>query len=187
MSTSKQAVILDAAFSAFVRHGFRRVTMGEIAKAAGMSRPALYLEFSNKEDIFRAVLQRYSDDLLSQIRAGLKAQKTPEDKLMFVCEVWVLRPFELVQQAPDAKELMDAGHAFASELSDQAHQALEGIVAEIMSRGESPSASTPVSAAAAAHVMVIAIRGFKDHALDRADLQTLCGDLVRLIVNTDHL
>ena len=98
MDADKQTMILDAAFDAFIRHGFRRVTMGEIARAAGMSRPALYLEFANKEDIFTAVLRRYSDDLLSEIQAGLKARNTPADQLMFVCDIWVVRPFEMVQQ-----------------------------------------------------------------------------------------
>ena len=181
MDADKQTMILDAAFDAFIRHGFRRVTMGEIARAAGMSRPALYLEFANKEDIFTAVLRRYSDDLLSEIQAGLKARNTPVDQLMFVCDIWVVRPFEMVQQAPDAQELTDAGHAFASGLIAQVHQRLERIVAEIVTNAGSPSASAMPSAASIAHVMVTAIHGFKDHAQDLADLKRLCADLVSLI------
>ena len=41
-----------AAARAFSKNGYRRTTMNDIAEAADMSRPALYLAFKNKEHIF---------------------------------------------------------------------------------------------------------------------------------------
>ena len=41
-----------AATSAFVKSGYRRTTMNDVAEAADMSRPALYQVFKNKEDVF---------------------------------------------------------------------------------------------------------------------------------------
>jgi AcrR family transcriptional regulator len=49
--------ILDAALDQFAAYGFSRTPMADIAKAAKMSRPALYLHFRNKEEIFRATLE----------------------------------------------------------------------------------------------------------------------------------
>ena len=52
MGQEKDDQIIEAATSVFLRYGFRRTTMGDIAEAAGVSRPALYLRFCNKEHIF---------------------------------------------------------------------------------------------------------------------------------------
>jgi len=41
----------------FAEHGFAATSMAKIAERAGMSRPALYLYFANKEDIFRSTLE----------------------------------------------------------------------------------------------------------------------------------
>jgi AcrR family transcriptional regulator len=54
----RQATILDAALSAFSTYGVAKTTMGDIAEAAGVSRPALYQYFDDKEDILVAVLVR---------------------------------------------------------------------------------------------------------------------------------
>ena len=53
----KRERILDAALDQFAAYGFSRTSMADIAKAAKMSRPALYLHFGNKEEIFRATLE----------------------------------------------------------------------------------------------------------------------------------
>jgi TetR/AcrR family transcriptional regulator len=45
--------ILDAAYECLNRHGVLKTTMDDIAKAAGMSRPAVYQYVRNKEDVFR--------------------------------------------------------------------------------------------------------------------------------------
>ena len=39
----------------FLTYGYARVTMEDIARAAEISRPALYLLFKNKADIYRAI------------------------------------------------------------------------------------------------------------------------------------
>ena len=39
----------------FLAYGYSRVTMDDIARAAEMSRPALYLLFRNKAEIYRAI------------------------------------------------------------------------------------------------------------------------------------
>ena len=51
----KRARILDGAMKVFLAYGYSRVTMDDIARAAEISRPALYLLFKNKADIYRAI------------------------------------------------------------------------------------------------------------------------------------
>ena len=51
----KRARILERAMKVFLAYGFARTTMDDIARAAEVSRPALYLLFRNKTDIYRAI------------------------------------------------------------------------------------------------------------------------------------
>src|ERR1700743_1005431 len=57
--------IIAAALAVFGRYGYQRTSMDQIAKAAGISRPALYQHFSGKDDIFRASGERIADNLIS--------------------------------------------------------------------------------------------------------------------------
>src|SRR5690349_11830561 len=49
--------LLDAALQAFLRYGFRKTSMEEVARGAGLSRQALYLHFETKEVLFRAAVR----------------------------------------------------------------------------------------------------------------------------------
>ena len=59
MQVDKKTKILTAALSVFLRYGYRRVNMNDIAEAAGISRPALYILFRNKEEIFAGVILQW--------------------------------------------------------------------------------------------------------------------------------
>jgi AcrR family transcriptional regulator len=64
--------LLAAAFESFARYGFARTTMNDIATAAGMSRPAVYLRVRNKDELLRAV----GGELLASSLARAKAAAT---------------------------------------------------------------------------------------------------------------
>ncbi|MCR9093098.1 MAG: TetR/AcrR family transcriptional regulator [bacterium] len=50
--------LLDAAEGVFGANGFKKATIGDIAEAAGASRPLVYRYFSDKEKLFEAVVDR---------------------------------------------------------------------------------------------------------------------------------
>jgi AcrR family transcriptional regulator len=60
MAHEKTEHVIAAARKVFLRYGYRRVTMGDLAEAAQMSRPALYLVFPSKEQIFTVLIGYYS-------------------------------------------------------------------------------------------------------------------------------
>ncbi|CAN5613028.1 TetR/AcrR family transcriptional regulator [soil metagenome] len=55
--------LLDGARSVFLEHGYHEVTMDEIAAAAGASKPTFYNHFGDKEEVYRRLMQRETDDL----------------------------------------------------------------------------------------------------------------------------
>ena len=77
----KQKAILKSAWTAFASYGFRKTSMDDIARGAGMSRPALYLHYRNKEDIFRSLAQFYYDDAVQSVAEALSAEGPIPDTL----------------------------------------------------------------------------------------------------------
>src|SRR5947207_13354540 len=61
--------IVDAARVHFFSHGFRRVTMDDLAEELGISKKTLYAHFRGKFDMLEAVLA----DKLAGVEATLKA------------------------------------------------------------------------------------------------------------------
>jgi len=68
--------ILDVAKRRFDRFGFRKTTVDEISRDAGISKKTLYENFKNKEDIFVSLF----------IREALTARKTTLDRLKNITE-----------------------------------------------------------------------------------------------------
>lgn len=54
--------IVSAARGHFLQHGFRSVTMDDLASAMGMSKKTLYVHFSNKRDLLDAVISEKTAD-----------------------------------------------------------------------------------------------------------------------------
>ncbi|MCC3359385.1 TetR/AcrR family transcriptional regulator [Bacillus sp. REN16] len=53
----RRAKILEAATQVFIEHGYERTTMKDVMDAANVSRGGLYQYFSNKEDLYEAILK----------------------------------------------------------------------------------------------------------------------------------
>ena len=79
--------------------------MNDITEAAAISRPALYLVFQNKEEVFAAVVKFASDSYFSRIREGLPRYETLEAKLHFACEVWAIEGYKVLAANPNAADL----------------------------------------------------------------------------------
>jgi AcrR family transcriptional regulator len=108
----RQAALLDAAVGVFARYGFRKTSMEEVARAAGVSRQGLYLQFANKEELFRKALEH---SLSSQLNAAVAALSVRADSLEFriiaACDAWSGR--FVGSLGADAADLMCASTALA--------------------------------------------------------------------------
>ena len=72
--------VITAATNVFLRYGYTRTTMNDIAKAAGLTRPTLYQSYPDKEAVFRAVIDEMATQLFATIQEGLaKHQGLAED------------------------------------------------------------------------------------------------------------
>lgn len=74
-------LLLQQAARLFARKGFRGVSLEEIASAVGISGPALYRHFSNKQAILAAVLEDISLRLLDGARTRVRAASSSRQAL----------------------------------------------------------------------------------------------------------
>ena len=110
----KEERILSAAQVVFSRYGYARTTMSDAAAAAGVSRPALYLVFPGKDELFSAVIRRMNRIAFEDIHSGLATCETLEEKLRFGLDRWIAQAYDIVFTNPDAKRFVSPflpGHA----------------------------------------------------------------------------
>lgn len=69
--SARRAQLLGAAQEVFVEHGYHSAAMDEIADRAGVSKPVLYQHFPGKLDLYLAILDLHTGELLGDVHAAL--------------------------------------------------------------------------------------------------------------------
>lgn len=161
-ASGRQDSILDAAFHAFASYGFRRTTMDDIARGAGMSRSALYLHYRNKDDIFRSLAERYFADALRDMEEALLAPgQTPEQALIAAFLAKDGKFMDVVLGTPHGGELLDAGMTLTSDLAGRAETAKVALLARWLA--SLPMAEGIGTPEAVARTIMVAAMGLKHH------------------------
>jgi AcrR family transcriptional regulator len=166
----KHEALLEAAVGVFARYGFRKTSMDEVARAAGVSRQGLYLLFADKEELFRKAL---CFTLTKQLTAAVQAlanQRVPlEARLIAACDEWAGRHVGMM--GADAADLMCASTTLAGNTLAHYEAQFEKALAHAIS--DSPLANfcagaglSPADVARALHATA---RGLKHSSTSRQD------------------
>ncbi|MDH6358112.1 TetR/AcrR family transcriptional regulator [Parabacteroides sp. PF5-9] len=78
--------IIEAAKKVFVRQGFVRTTMSDIAQEIGIGRTALHYYFRTKEVLFDAIFGQLLDHLLPNIKKVMDQEGTMLDKMPLIIQ-----------------------------------------------------------------------------------------------------
>lgn len=170
-NADKVEKVLGAARPVFLRYGYKRTTMNDIAEAAKMSRPAVYLVFPSKEEIFAAVLQQALQEMLDVVRFGLVRYDSVPEKMAFAFETWCVQPYEMTLASPDAKDLLESGYEYANDVVSAAFAEFEAMVAEVLEPVVRAQTAMPLSAEQVTRILVSAVSGFKQSARDAPELR----------------
>ena len=130
----RQKAILKAAFEAFSSYGFRRTSMEDIARGAGMSRAALYLHYRNKEDIFRSLTRFYYDDAATQVQAVLARDLPAGAALEQAFAAQAGQIFAALLSSPHGDELLDTKYAHGAEIAQAGEARLVAVYADWLRR-----------------------------------------------------
>lgn len=174
VNQSKEELVLDSATEVFTRYGFARTTMGDIAAKAGISRPALYLLFPDKEAAFSRVIGRMDERSLTEITAALPKLPTLEAKLLHACLAWGVHGVELAAVHPDAADLFDLRFPAVRQAFANFTALIATLIAE--APGVACLDTTPDELA---RVLVYGMRGLRETAADPDEMRRLVAVHVR--------
>ena len=71
--------IIEAAFKVWGRDFYRKTSLSQLAGELGVSKPALYRHFENKQALTEAMTERFLDDFAASIRADFERAQQAED------------------------------------------------------------------------------------------------------------
>ncbi len=132
--------ILDTSRALFTQHGFKKTTMGDIARSLGKAKSSLYYYYPSKEDIFEAVLYEEMDELLDQIRTSIRDAQNSKEKLIIYCRCRMQKLTELCNLSDALKNDLSELHVIITDLRskfDTSHVDLvKGILEEGIRQGE---------------------------------------------------
>ncbi|WP_224962692.1 TetR/AcrR family transcriptional regulator [Geomonas subterranea] len=143
--SAKCKAILRAVMPVFGRFGFRKTSVEDLARAAGLSKQGLYLHFASKEDVFAAAMQLYLDEGLELLDTALaSAEGSLVERLTAGMDAWFGR--HLTTFTPDAFDVIQAGNHLSPEVIDAYKRAFRArLVTAIEQSPEFDVADSPVS------------------------------------------
>lgn len=183
--SEQRATILDAAFRRFARYGYRRTSLGDIAEEVGLSRPALYHYFRNKEDVFRALSQRINAGVVAAVAAAATQDGLGlEERLYAVMTARVGWAFDLLHASEHGRELIDEKNRLCGPTSAETNSRFAAVIAAILKQaagqGEIELDRLEMSPDETAELLVACLEGVIEGVTDEAAARRRLRALARL-------
>lgn len=187
---AKREAILAAALELFGRYGFRRTSIDDIAREAGIAKGTVYLYVENKEALFRTLAQTLLDRVLQHAAEAAAAPGTIADRLAAVLDAKFGFFHELLHRSPHAIELLDSSSKVCADIFTQGDAVYLGIltkaVAAAARRGELAPRRHDLGAEDAARLLIAGAHGLSAdplHPLTADQHRAKLHALVRVIVD----
>lgn len=107
--SARRVQLLGAAREVFVAQGYHAAAMDEIAERAGVSKPVLYQHFPGKRELYIALIDQHTGELLAAVRRALAS--TTDNKLRVAATIQAF--FEFIDADGEAFRLV-----FESDLTN---------------------------------------------------------------------
>lgn len=181
----RRSRIIEGAIRVFLAYGFSRTTMDDIARAAEVSRPALYLVFKNKTDIYRAIAQTMLKDSVETARVALESDDPFDQRMITAIREAMISLIQQFQQSPHGGEILDVKNNLAADLIAEWRDALTGLMAGSIAREASRNrvdlATFGLDSRALAQFLLDGLEGMKMRTSDpHEQARAACG-LVKVI------
>lgn len=156
--------ILEAAQRAFHERGVARTTLADIAAMAGVTRGAIYWHFSNKADLFQAMLDSLHEPLDALARASENQDELDPLGCMRRLLIQLLQQVELDPKVRRVNEILFHKCEFTDEMGDLRRQRqtamlecnvrIELSLSNAVNRGQLPENLDTVRAAITLHAFI---------------------------------
>jgi len=184
-AADRRTAIMEASIGVFLRYGFKKASMDDLAQAAGISRQGLYLHFPSKDELFTQATTWFAQQGLAAMRAALARHDLP-------LEARLIGAFDALHAQRDGSQMslehMKEIVATARQLVGPVLQAFEQTMVEELTRAietgkdEVPWLRAGLTADALARHLHASSHGLKHYAATAAEYQAGIGLAVRLIL-----
>lgn len=106
VSVERKNQILDAAASVFIRSGFSKARMDDIAAEAGLSKGALYWYFNSKDEIILAMMDRLFEREFADLEALRIADGTAIERMSEFTDFLIRDLYQILELIPIAYEYL---------------------------------------------------------------------------------
>ena len=177
----KRGVVLAAAVGVFGRYGFQKTSMEDVAKAAGISRPGLYLLFPNKEQLYRATMQGVLERGQQAMEACFADETLGFEERIVAALDALLGQYIETQVSRDLGELLENSAQLGSMFDDYQEKARATISAQVDSLAPPGVLTGELGARDVADVLFSAAVTWKVTVATRAEFRDRVRRAVRLI------
>ncbi len=167
---ARRRELLDAALAVFLRFGFRKASMEQVAAAARLSRQALYLHFPSKELLFQAALRQVLETSLAAAALHLKnPELAASQRLLGAFDEWVGKFVGAL--GSDAQDLGEATSSLGKNMVQEHEKDFLDVVSKALRRTGVAAAykSAGLGAPQLARTLLATARGLKHEARTRAE------------------
>ena len=98
----RRAQLLTVARKSFGRNGFHGVSMEEVAREAGVTKPILYDHFASKQDLYQALIEADAAALEERVRTALRSPIGNRERIRASYQAY----FDFVDEHAEGFQLM---------------------------------------------------------------------------------
>ena len=186
-----QGQILQAAKQLFQTHGFRKVTIDDVARSIGKARSSLYYYYKTKEEILDAVNSCLDQGIAACHYVAVNEVKSVEQKItaFFTTKLQVIRQrrafFNTLDTGMDAEEMTSykkAQYAVHKKILGQESDLLQQIITDGIRKGELIKMNKE-DQQALIFVLLASIRGLKHEMVIENDF-SMAAPAIRMLTRS---
>jgi AcrR family transcriptional regulator len=132
----KRTAILLAALDLFAKYGYRRTSIDDVARAAGIAKGSVYLHFVGKRELFRAGCEMVLDQVLARVDAVRDRPGTVAERVLALLDAKFVHLHEIIGASPHATEILDTTTGLAADIVERADKRFLDVLAEVLAAGE---------------------------------------------------
>jgi len=139
--------LLTTAARMFAERGLHGVSMDDVARAAGVSKPVLYDHFGSKEQLYEAAVLLAAEELAVSLQQAAEAQPDPERQMWQGIQTFL----DAVEDHPDwwllTRQAAQIGEGRLAGLGSRSHQISTDAIARMFSTAAQRAESDALSGA----------------------------------------
>lgn len=170
-SSGREDLILDAADQLLARFGYKKMTVEDIAREAGIGKGTVYLHFPSKQEVVLSHVDRIVRRLIVQLQAIADNDSPPPDQLQEVLRLRVMLRFDAVQQYTQSiSELLRDLRSNLLERRQRHFQQEAKVIASVLKQGQRTNAFRRAEPLSTARVLIAATNSLLPFSLSTQEL-----------------